>query len=254
MIASQNTGLALMHYLAHQPTMDKIAQFLVLNTFAQHQARAALINGVSPNGDILTLGSFGVESEQLDEPNNVKVWHQTPAVEVIRTGEPIHLTEPQIENNGYTLLTLDEALEQPIAVWPLVLAAEKLGSIEVHFSMTYDERAISGKLATISPVLALYLNLISANHEHESDNSLDLQPSVNGSNGHKARSLTDRQMTILRMITAGMTNPQIAARIGFSDSTVRQETMAIYRFLGVNGRREAARVATVKGLADDAHT
>jgi DNA-binding NarL/FixJ family response regulator len=48
-----------------------------------------------------------------------------------------------------------------------------------------------------------------------------------------------------------MTNPQIAARIGFSDSTVRQETMAIYRFLGAEGRRDAVQIASLRGLLNE---
>ena len=36
----------------------------------------------------------------------------------------------------------------------------------------------------------------------------------------------------------GFTNAQIAAEIGYSESLVRQETIQIFRILGVSGRKE----------------
>jgi DNA-binding NarL/FixJ family response regulator len=36
----------------------------------------------------------------------------------------------------------------------------------------------------------------------------------------------------------GFTNPAIAAEIGYSESLVRQETMAIYSLLDISGRKE----------------
>jgi DNA-binding NarL/FixJ family response regulator len=36
-----------------------------------------------------------------------------------------------------------------------------------------------------------------------------------------------------------LTNHEIAAELDFSESTIRQDTMSIYRKMGVNGRAEA---------------
>lgn len=51
--------------------------------------------------------------------------------------------------------------------------------------------------------------------------------------------LTARQLRVLSLMAKGMTNGQIARVLAFSESTVRQETMAIYRNLQVKGRAEA---------------
>lgn len=53
-------------------------------------------------------------------------------------------------------------------------------------------------------------------------------------------SLSLRQRIILNLMAQGLTNKQIAEEIRFSDSTVRLESMAIYRRLGISGRKEAA--------------
>ena len=61
---------------------------------------------------------------------------------------------------------------------------------------------------------------------------------------------SDRQLRILGLMAKGLTNSQISKRVGFSESTVRQETMAIYRYFGVGGRREAVRLAGMRGMLD----
>lgn len=50
--------------------------------------------------------------------------------------------------------------------------------------------------------------------------------------------LTARQEEILNMIKLGETNEEIAEKIGYSASLVKQETMLIYSKLGISGRRD----------------
>lgn len=63
--------------------------------------------------------------------------------------------------------------------------------------------------------------------------------------------LTPRQQEILACMAEGMTNRQIAARICFSESTVRLESMAIYRHFGVHSRSQAVAAARACGLLRD---
>jgi DNA-binding CsgD family transcriptional regulator len=60
--------------------------------------------------------------------------------------------------------------------------------------------------------------------------------------------LTARQLRVLSLMAKGMTNGQIARVLAFSESTVRQETMAIYRMLQVKGRAEAIEFGRNHGL------
>jgi len=60
--------------------------------------------------------------------------------------------------------------------------------------------------------------------------------------------LTARQLRVLSLMAKGMTNGQIARVLAFSESTVRQETMAIYRNLQVKGRAEAIDFGRRTGL------
>ncbi len=61
-------------------------------------------------------------------------------------------------------------------------------------------------------------------------------------------SLTRRQQQVLDLLEEGLTLHQIAGRIGFSESTVRMESLAIYRALDVHDRANAVAAARDLGL------
>ena len=58
--------------------------------------------------------------------------------------------------------------------------------------------------------------------------------------GTSRRVLSRRQNNILNLIREKLTNREIGDELGYSESTIRQETMRIYQILHVNNRREAA--------------
>jgi DNA-binding CsgD family transcriptional regulator/tetratricopeptide (TPR) repeat protein len=60
--------------------------------------------------------------------------------------------------------------------------------------------------------------------------------------------LTDRELTVLRLLAAGRTNPQIGAELYISASTASVHVSNILRKLGVPGRVQAAALAERAGL------
>ena len=62
--------------------------------------------------------------------------------------------------------------------------------------------------------------------------------------------LSTRQMSILGRIQDGLVNLEIAKELMLSESTIRQETVRIYRALGVGNRHEAVKRAQVLGILD----
>jgi DNA-binding NarL/FixJ family response regulator len=57
--------------------------------------------------------------------------------------------------------------------------------------------------------------------------------------------LNNRQHKIVAMMSDGKTNSQIAYELGYSESTIRQETIKIYEILGVPGRKGATQAFRV---------
>jgi DNA-binding CsgD family transcriptional regulator len=81
--------------------------------------------------------------------------------------------------------------------------------------------------------------------------SLDLGNTLKNGSGIIPASpddLSSRQLTILHHIQDGLVNLEIAKQLMLSESTIRQETVRIYRALGVGNRQEAVKKAKILGL------
>ena len=60
--------------------------------------------------------------------------------------------------------------------------------------------------------------------------------------------LSERELEVLRLLAAGLSNPEIARRLYVAVSTVRSHTKSIYGKLGAHGREEAVQRARELGL------
>ena len=69
-----------------------------------------------------------------------------------------------------------------------------------------------------------------------------------GQPAESLQDLTDREMEVLRLVGAGMTNAQVASRLYFSSRTVQVHLTHIFAKLGVGSRTEAVIVALRRGL------
>ena len=79
------------------------------------------------------------------------------------------------------------------------------------------------------------------------DLAAQLRPTTSAAD---AEGLTPRELDVLRLIAGGATNPQIATQLAYSLSTIRTDTVSIYKKLGVGGRTEAVSYAVREGLVD----
>lgn len=248
---SQQTDrmITFLSYLASKPTLDDVAQFLVLDIFREHKPRAALISVFDSSGSVSAAGSFGLGNDVVRALRRMSLWDRSPAVDAIRDGEPLVLNDRASLVGEYPWLENHDGLLNPTMVWPLTLGTQRLGSLQMQFADPVSRESIAPIFAATAPILGLYVSLRTpSGAPSEPDRQ---QPAARSANGQVEQELSPRQLRILHLLAEGLTNPQIAARIGFSDSTVRQETMAIYRFLGADGRREAVHIAGLRGLLNE---
>jgi len=85
---------------------------------------------------------------------------------------------------------------------------------------------------------------------HEADRGRRLLRSLGGGNGKASRSpaLTQRQIEILRFVSRGMSNAEIAARLQLSEHTVKRHVANLLTRLGLPSRAAAAAYAAREGL------
>lgn len=210
------------------PSSDSISRFLVLDTFSAFEPTALLLGLLQSDGTFKVVGHFGlneaIEKEALaiaqrqDNPFSQSM--QKDKVLIYGRLEKIFsnpLNQVEVENDN-------SSLEYALA-WPIYLLGAGLSFFKEEIALdSLDElffRAIGGMLA-LHHMYATTLSDISG------------LPGLNG----KTAELSPRQKIIVEELRRGKTNSTIAHDLNFSSSLIRQETMRIYRKLGVSGRKE----------------
>jgi len=114
--------------------------------------------------------------------------------------------------------------------------------LEGYILLKMDAKALSDQdlhlIEIIGKVCAVYLKVELPELKH-SDLTKELSSKV---------SFSARQLQILQGFVEGKTNHELAEDLGFSVSTIRHETMEIYRTLGASDRKEAAKIAQDKSI------
>lgn len=271
-LMNSRTMLDMVRFLMTRPSCDQIAQHLVLNLLAPHQPRAAVISLFGLDGSLHAVGAFGMLPANLDAYKTLSLWDSSPMSDAVRSGDPVILATIDEVEERYPWLGSKETPYEPIAVWPLTLPSQRVGAVQITFTHSPDSESLRADVTGVAAVLALYLSLLSnptANGDKQAAAERDDRPTsfvpgtlslIEGTGPDDSvtsvirrpapEQLTDRQVRILGLMAKGLTNSQISKRVGFSESTVRQETMAIYRYFGVGGRREAVRLAGMRGMLD----
>jgi DNA-binding CsgD family transcriptional regulator len=247
---------SLIGFLLARPDCDGVAQHLVLGVLREHHARSAVISRFGNDGQLETAGSFGIPRDFQERLRAISLWDAAPMSESVRSGDPVILGTRAAALERYPDYETDLGENEAMIVWPLSLPGERVGAIQVTLASSHDLHALIGEFGGCAAMLGLYVNLLlgggSRTGLEAAGGALAVampRPAETGmTTDAAAKHLTSRQLVILEMMALQLTNPEISRRVGFSESTVRHETMAVYRSLGVDGRRQAVKVAVEIGL------
>ena len=238
-------------FLGTKPSGDQLAQHLVLEENFTAVSRGALITTFSSEASAHIFGSFGFEESTISFASQMSIWEPSPWTDAIRLGRILTFSSAEAVREEYPHLKDCETSGYPCIVWPLSDGVERTGSLMMQF--------MSGELAQVIQDMqgaiylsALYLHLMSS---VDADDDNETRVRGNSANsGSKQTQMTERQIEILALMAENLTNAQIGQRLGFSESTIKQETTRIFDLLGVENRRSAVDVATIRQLISPALT
>lgn len=188
------------------------------------------IFGFDHDGHLVPQTSFGdrerMEVRRLtrDELHPITDCARTEEVLAIADQKEYRLRYPDQDwSNG-------PALFIPLRLGPLVDGVFAI-TFEVHQSVNWDAQA---QLQEALVSVANLAHLIKIKSPHPIDLT---SPGVEGD---QSLGLSDRQIVIAKMIAQGLTNRSIARELGFSEATIRYETIKLYERLRVKNRSHAA--------------
>lgn len=224
-------------------SIEEVLGHLVRKTFMDLGVTSLFVSSLNSSNQLRVMGHHGVDKRILETyPEGISIFDDFPISRCLRQGQPMVINTlpdwgadfPQLTHNHFPrneksfLCTPIEKCGTPVAV----LGIYSLEKIEI------DDK-LSAFLKAVSNLLSLYLFRHSDVVQGSSRNGSNI---VNEFDADDGQELTDRQLTILRMISERLTNLNISNILGYSESTIKQESIKIYSKLGCNGREEAAQI------------
>jgi DNA-binding NarL/FixJ family response regulator len=278
--------LDLTRFLLGRVSMDEVCQFCVLTALSRLHPWQMSVYLVGTDSLFRLAGSFGKGTGQ-DVLHRYSILDEPHVGTELRNGRPL-ATFPLVGMRPEQHLNISDLHDGPQVLWPLSTTHGLVGVMHIRFTTAPGAHEVSRDLAAIAGPIALALDLshgrdsmalstspngqVHAVPAHITDGSL-VHPSLMGplspspsaapalsvvkwdgtaspatAEAPPIGDLTARQLRVLSLMAKGMTNGQIARVLAFSESTVRQETMAIYRNLQVKGRAEAIDYGRTHGL------
>ena len=222
------------------PDDDRLLRSVVLDLPARHRASAALLTRLRSDGALVVVSRFG-RIAVADDLTVIAADDDSPATRALAQPDPFVLQTAR----AVAALFPHLADTSPLAAVRISAQGEPVAVLVVAFDGDLDVEAVGDHLVVVRDLLALH-----ASRAWPAPLAVPLPRHLHGLPVPDEAQLTPRQITVLRHMSAGLPNRVIAQRIGFSESTVRHETMAIYKAFGVGDRRTAALVARTRGLID----
>lgn len=225
---------SLTEYLAGaRREVNEICRHLVLDTFKPLGPRSIYLGEIASNGTLNMRSSFGFEPLQIERWGTIPLNAKIPLTESINFDKCIIIPSksmflenyPAVETMGEIDMNWNSAVAVPILPFGAFF-------LVLHGEPNKDDE-FESFLRTVGHLLALGLR-----------QSADIGMITDEKNARKKSDqseLSSRQKIIVELLSKGYTNIEISKELGYSESLIRQETIAIYSFMGVSGRKELIR-------------
>ena len=197
---------------------------IVHSSFVPESTRGCELFYLDSKSVLRPIASYGLGSGQNKD---LSAWDDSPLSKAIR--EKRLVTGPVVA----------DGIDLSVIALPFVSNGVPIGLVSIVLEEKGYKIAISEEMADLFLKLgAFYIESLDFGNMSNGTGSIAVNP----------EDLTTRQMTILGHIQNGLVNLEIAKILMLSESTIRQETVRIYRALGAGNRQEAVKKARALGL------
>ncbi len=240
--------LSLLDWLNSEPRLDDICRGLVLAYLHQYQPSKCRIVEFSSDDSLAVLSDYGYLSSvgHASKTMTANQWRQSTNdfSKLLGCQDKFYWNRNStaivvpFRPHGIVSGALSIGFDLPQRKTDEIgIFASQLGmAIGLFVNLTSNRRGVIGEVTTNSPA-------ISPTSDSNYESIIESFAGSSAVQVAKNANMTGRQLQILEGMIEGKTNFEIAAEMGYSVSTVRQETMKIYQTLNVTGRRAAAQEA-----------
>jgi DNA-binding CsgD family transcriptional regulator len=223
--------------------LETVLSHLVHRVLVDIQATSIFVSSLSDRNEVEMVGQFGINPDIWQVyPQGTSVFDKYPITDAMRTRKTVWINTLPDWGEEYPLLRPFDFLgtEKTFICLAIEKCSTPVAVVGIFAAPIVEvDGNIDAFLGTIANILSLYLyseEKLAPSKIALRDNSAVIKASRNN------QVLTERQTLILKLISENRTNILISERLGYSESTIRQETIKIYAKLGCNGREEAAEI------------
>ena len=209
---------------------QEISRYLVENTLRSFGIVHCFFWRVDADKKMRFVSGHSKEAPSSEDFQPINLESKLPVTDCIKSGEIIW-----ISNRDQLYKNYSEMDKYPLPAKYKTFVSVPLkyeGYPIASWGLTCEENIDP------NPILISYLNTVSGMAGLYAKDLPEFKSARK--DGVSRRVLSRRQNNILNLVKEKLTNQEIGVELGFSESTIRQETMKIYKILNVKNRREAA--------------
>ena len=203
-------------------------------------AEAILIRELNSENQALLVATWGISLESLQGyPAAYSLSDKYPTTDTLRFRSTTWINSLPDWGDDYPLLRelKYNSEAKSYICFPIEKAGTPVAAMGIFSrDVIHPDAEIEAFLMAIGSVFSMYM----FRQKAETDRAMKVKRNYTLSGmGGVEKELTERQHMILRLISENRTNLVISELLGYSESTIRQETIKIFAKLGCTGRKEA---------------
>jgi DNA-binding CsgD family transcriptional regulator len=211
-------------------SQSDLCKFLVLETFADLNVSSIYTAEITDDGYMSPVATFGIPTKVLSGWGNISLSVEAPCSDAIKKDQLLLFTKADLLEKYPNLAYYKEFPQKWESYLVCPVIPHGLFALTLDTTPKMDDN-FELLLRTVGSIMMHHFNCC----QHQQG---DVKNRYRDNSNKKLGGLTERQVSIKHLMEKGLTNPAIAQEIGYSESLVRSETMAIYSALNISGRKE----------------
>jgi DNA-binding CsgD family transcriptional regulator len=222
--------------MAKSSNPDELCDYLANEVLSDFDVVATYLAILETDGRVTMVGSWGYPEERKSPDDRPSLWYPMAITDTIRTGEIEVYPTWDAYVTKYPHLVHRASPGKSFVCVPFSNLGRRAGGLGLTFG-----RELSGveEFTQLWEVIGqagdLFVSKSWAGSVFKPGGlNVDELPSTSIPTDELKKSFTERDLEVIRLTIEGGTVSQIARQLRFSESTIKQARMAVYKRLGVN--------------------
>lgn len=231
-------------HLALEKDLGAAVRYVALNACSSGEPSRFYVSRLDGDFKLSHVSSFGFDEGFLARNSEFSLLTNPLLNEAINSESVIIKSRDAQYRKDFAGLQVSEGDEE----WKSTIFMPLLPNFAATLStrvQTPDKEQFRNYYSMLKSLFSLYIHQLDGSQNSRRRGGSQTKENLIG------RQLTERQSLILDLIKSGMTNIAIAHKMGYSESLIRQETMAIYQKLGIDGRKDLTRTELLNEGSND---